>query len=121
MQVLINNVPLATYIRHLIRDNEVELFYKTKEWLKLREEVLQDYHYECNECLKRGIYTRADCVHHINEVRYRPELALSKHYLDKNGTKRANLVPLCNVCHNVVHDKLGNYRKKNKFTNKERW
>lgn len=115
------DIPLATWIRQLIKANRIELFYKCQEWIELRLEVLIDNHYECAECLKRGIYTRADCVHHVNEVRKRPELALSKYYVDAEGKKQKQLVPLCNKCHNIIHDKLGNYQKKNRFTNEERW
>ena len=115
------DIPLATWIRQLIKANRIELFYKCQEWIELRLEVLIENHYECQECLKRGIYTRADCVHHVNEVRKRPDLALSKFYTDKEGKKQKQLVPLCNKCHNIIHDKLGNYQKKNRFSNEERW
>ena len=115
------DIPLATYIRQLIKVNKLELFYKCQEWIDLRLEVLREHHFECDECLKRGTYTRADCVHHINEVRKRPDLALSKFYTDKEGKTHRNLVPLCNNCHNIIHDKLGNYQKKNRFSNEERW
>lgn len=115
------DIPLATYIRQLIAADKVEQFYQTKEWTELRQEVLIDHYYECAECLKKGNYTRADCVHHVNEVRKRPDLALSKHYTDKDGTKKENLVPLCNKCHNLVHDKLGEWQRKDKFVNEERW
>lgn len=115
------NVPLATYIRQLIAVDKVGLFYLTDDWLELRAEVLEEFHNECTECLKKGNYTRADCVHHVNEVKKRPDLALSKHYTDEDGIKKRNLVPLCNKCHNLVHDKLGEWQRKDKFVNKERW
>lgn len=115
------DIPLATWIRQLIKANRLELFYKCEEWIALRLEVLIENHYECSECLKRGRYTRADCVHHVNEVRKRPDLALSKFFIDDEGKKQKQLVPLCNKCHNIIHDKLGNYQKKNRFTNEERW
>ena len=115
------DISLATYICKLIAANKEWIFYKTDEWKELRQEVLDDEHNECSECLKQGKYTRADCVHHINEVKKRPELALSKYYIDKEGNKQKNLVPLCNECHNIIHDKLGEWQKQNKFSNKERW
>ena len=115
------DIPLVTWIRQLIKANNVELFYFTDEWKELREDVLKDHHRECQECLNRGVYTRAICVHHVNEVRKRPDLALSRYYVDAEGNKQKQLVPLCNKCHNIVHDKLGNYQKKNKFYNEERW
>lgn len=115
------DIPLATYIRRLIAAGKVEQFYFTDDWKELRQEVLEDFHNECQECLKQGNYTRADCVHHVNEVRHRPDLALSRHYVDSKGNKQHNLVPLCNQCHNIVHDKLGAWQRKDKFTNEELW
>lgn len=115
------NVSLSTYIRKLIRDNKIEKFYLTDDWKELRLEVLEYFHYECQECLKKGDYTRADCVHHVNEVRDRPDLALSRWYVDSKGIRQFNLIPLCNTCHNIVHDKLGEWQRKDKFQNEERW
>ena len=115
------NISLATYIRQLIADDQLEQFYLSEDWKELRLDVLQELHYECQECLKLGRYTRAICVHHINEVRNRPDLALSKYYINGEGKKQRQLVPLCNKCHNIVHDKLGNWQRKDKFINEERW
>ena len=115
------DIPLGTWIRQLIKEDRIEQFYFTDEWKELRQDVLDDHHNECQECLKKGTYTRAVCVHHVNEVRVRPELALSKFYVDKEGNQQKQLVPLCNECHNIIHKKLDNYRKKNRFTNEERW
>lgn len=115
------DISLVTYIRRLIAIDKVELFYLTDDWKELRLEVLKELHNECQECLKKGCYTKADCVHHINEVRIRPDLALSKYYTDKDGKKQRQLVPLCNTCHNIIHDKLKKWQYKDKFVNEERW
>lgn len=115
------NKSLDEWIRELIQEDKIIKFYKTKEWIELKNEVMRDNHYECAECLKRGKYTRADCVHHVNEVKIRPDLALSRYYVDKNGEKIPNLVPLCNTCHNILHDKLGEWQNRGRFKNKERW
>lgn len=115
------NIPLETYIRRLIKENRLIEFYKSQEWLELRQDVLNSFYFECQECLKQGNYTRADCVHHINEVKQRPDLALSKYYTDKDGNQQINLMPLCNKCHNLIHDKFGTWQRQNKFTNVERW
>ena len=116
------DIPLAEYIRQLIRENQIELFYKSDDWLELRDDVLRADHYECLHCMQRGEVVRADCVHHVNHVRKRPDLALSRIYLDKDGNEQRNLLPLCNACHNVEHpEKFGNYQKRDKFTNEERW
>ena len=115
------DISLATYIRQLIREDRIEQFYFTEDWKELRQDVLDELHNECQECLKEGEYTRADCVHHVNEVRRRPDLALSKYYVDEDGKQQRQLVPLCNQCHNKVHDKLGEWQRKDKFCNEERW
>lgn len=115
------DISLATFIRRLIAENRLIAFYKSKEWMTLKDEVMEEHHYECQECLKHGRYSRADCVHHVNEVRHRPDLALSKTYIDADGNEQKQLVPLCNRCHNIVHDKLGQWQRKDKFTNEERW
>ena len=115
------DIQLRVYIRKLINEGKLEKFYLTDDWRELREEVLEDFYHECQECLKKGRYSRADCVHHINEVRVRPDLALSKHFTDHEGNSQPNLVPLCNQCHNIVHDKLGEWQRQDKFTNTERW
>lgn len=112
---------LAKWIRQLIREGKIEQFYYTKEWKELRQEVLEEHHYECQECLKQGRYTRAVCVHHINEVKDRPDLALSKYYTDHKGMEHKQLVPLCNKCHNIVHDKLKQFIEGKSFSNQERW
>ena len=114
--------PLAKWIRELIRADRIIVFYKTDDWLELKEEVLQDHHYECQGCLKNGKYKRADVVHHVNHVRTHPHLALSKYYTDSKGEKQKNLLPLCNACHGLEHpEKFGNQQGKEKFTNVERW
>ena len=116
------DIPLKVYIRRLIEEDRLEQFYLSEDWKdELRPEVLREYHYECQECLKKGTITKADCVHHVNEVRVRPDLALSKWFVDDKGQTRPNLVPLCNTCHNIVHDKLGKWQRKDKFINEERW
>lgn len=114
-------ISLAAYIRKLIDEDRVEVFYHTEDWKELRQEVMEENHNECAECLKRGRYTRADCVHHVNEVRVNPALALSKYYINKDGKKEKNLIPLCNICHNLVHNKLENWQRKDKFVNEEKW
>lgn len=115
------DVPLSRYIRELIAADQIEKFYFSDDWKELREDVLDRFHYECQRCLERGKYTRAICVHHVNEVRHRPDLALSRYYMDEHGERKPNLLPLCNTCHNEVHDKLGEWQRRDKFQNEEKW
>ena len=107
------DIPLATYIRQLIKAGKVEQFYFTDDWKELRQDILDDFHNECQECLKHGKVTTEElCVHHVNEVRQYPHLALSRYYVDDKGQRQYNLIPLCKTCHNIVHDKLYQWQRK---------
>ena len=120
------DIALDVWIRKLIREDKLYLFYKTDDWLELRDDIIRDAHYECQHCMKAGIYKRAEMVHHINEVRKRPDLALTREFTDAiTGETIINLVALCNSCHEKEHpDRFGNYRKQRgieRFTNEEKW
>lgn len=120
-----NDIQLSTWIRKLIKTDAIYKFYKSDDWLELRDIVLRDAHYECQLCLKDGIYKRAEMVHHINEVRKRPDLALTREFIDPITREKCNnLIALCNSCHEKVHDRCGNFKRKNQceqFKNDERW
>ncbi len=111
---------LEQYIRKLIAENKLYTFYKSKDWLNLRQQILNKNHNECYECLKRGKYKRAVTVHHVKEVKIRPDLALSEYYIDENGDKQVNLKPLCKQCHNAEHSRFSPAEKRPQL-NKERW
>ena len=117
------NIRLDDWIRQLIKDDRIVAFYKSQEWTALRAEVLHEQHYECQRCLERGRYTRAEMVHHVNEVRKVPRLALSKHYIDEYGVEQKNLLALCNTCHEIIHDRANTFgsKREKRFTNVERW
>lgn len=94
---------LASWIRELLDTGQIVRFYKTQEWLQLRAEVLRDHHWECAECAKRGRYRRARVVHHVHEVRDRPDLALTRWVREPDGTMTENLIPLCQEHHEEAH------------------
>lgn len=102
---------LEEYIKNLIRKNKLYLFYLQKEWKHIKDEVLKEQNYECQDCKANGIYTKATAVHHEHEVRLFPFLALSKY--DNEGKR--NLTALCDVC----HDKRR--KEQQGYTNEERW
>lgn len=117
---------LVKWIEQLIRDNQMYKFYKSRSWIELKNSVMEEFHHECGRCRAKGKITKAVTVHHINHVKDRPDLALSEYYIDDNGNKQRNLIPLCARCHNEVHpEKLEKARNKNskvvdeRF--KERW
>ena len=89
---------MAAWIRELIRTNKLYQFYKSKQWLKLRQQVVREAHNECVLCKRKGIIRPVDEVHHVQYVRSHPELALSRTYI-YNGVEHPNLLPLCHRCH----------------------
>lgn len=109
MDVISMNQTLLGYIK----TGQLIKFYKSKEWRQLRLIALQRDKYECQMCKKNGKYHKAECVHHIKEVKLFPWLALTL----------SNLMSLCNACHNKVHDRMGIHlqEKGKKFVNEERW
>lgn len=124
----------AIEIRALIARDELWRFYKSKDWIRLKESILKENHYECAECRKRGIITRYDIgrngekkllstVHHVRHVRDYPELAMSKTFRDPaTGRIMTNLIPVCKACHNRLHpEKFRSQPEKEKFTTVERW
>ena len=70
--------------------------YQNKHWRKLRDTYLKE-HPVCEECLKKGVVTAADDVHHIKspfrggEINY--NLLLDYH----------NLESVCKECHGNIH------------------
>ena len=46
---------LTAWIRELIQENKLYHFYKSKEWLELRQQVVREAHNECVKCKQKGI------------------------------------------------------------------
>lgn len=126
---------LAKWINELIEQGCLWRFYKSKEWINLRNQILKENHYECAICKSKGIITRYDIdkdgnkklistVHHVQYVRNHPELALSRTYTYK-GKTYINLIPICKACHNRIHKRFNKTTAKAKkpkgFSNEEQW
>lgn len=94
------------WIRQLIRDNDMHVFYTSSLWRKKQHQILKQQHYECQRCKGKGRVTKAVTVHHKKYLRKNPHLALED----------SNLEAICNKCHYDEH-----HRKKHGFTNEERW
>jgi len=106
------------WIRQLLAENRLHEFYVSKEWRKLRREVLKEYkEFGCLDCKDKGFYKKADTVHHVQYVKNHPELALSKTYIFQ-GKEYQNLIPLCHDCHEARH---GYRQKEKKPLTEERW
>lgn len=63
----------------------------TKAWKLLRESVLRESDYKCEECK-----SVAQAIHHIIPIDLRPDLQL-----DKN-----NIMAICMKCHRMKHPEL---------------
>lgn len=105
------------YVKKCIRE-DIHRFYVWGPWKKVRREVLQMDHGECQRCKAKKIYTKATTVHHVNYVKKHPDMALEIWY-EWNGVRKRNLVSLCHDCHEAVHG----YRKpeKKETLTEERW
>lgn len=117
-------VKLARWIRELERSGRLYVFYKTEDWKRLRAKVMMDAHNECCDCMERGKYSRAVLVHHDQEIRHRPDLALSYYYRGRDGQLKRNLYPLCTACHERRHDRAWSGQGKapeGEQLNEERW
>lgn len=113
-----NQDEVGAWVQSLIDENNIHAFYVSSYWLKLREEVLREHKYECQKCKKRGFYTKATHVHHVQYVRKHPRYALSKAYLFKDKEHK-NLIPLCHNCHEEEHGHR--QKEKKKPLTPERW
>jgi 5-methylcytosine-specific restriction endonuclease McrA len=113
-----NKNEVERWIRDLIDKDDLHGFYGSKYWVRLRKEVLIEYKYECQHCKAKGLYTKANHVHHVQYVRKHPRDALSKTYIYE-GKEYKNLIPLCKACHDEIHDYKKIYEKEP--LTKERW
>lgn len=101
-----------------IREGNTHYFYTSRTWRRKRKEILERDNNECQICKANGkvtVGTKEEplIVHHIKELKDRPDLALTD----------GNLLTVCNDCHeNVCHPKrLGEYQERKRFMNEERW
>ena len=91
--------------------------YSWPEWRRLRREVLAVDNCECQECKRRGVYSKASIVHHVRHLRDRPDLALSVY----DGDSR-QLEAVCKRCHEELHpDSQRQYAPSAPPLTPERW
>lgn len=107
---------LVSWIKELIDKNELWRFYKSREFMQLREEVLNEQHHECYYHRQKGQIVKGKICHHIYHVRDYPQYALSKYVVDENGEKHINLICVCHKCHETIchPDRLKKDNKNNK-------
>ena len=106
----------------LVGEGKEHLFYCSTEWKRKRREVLARYKYECQICKAHGKYRKADLVHHVNDLKERPDLALCDAYTDGEGVEHRQLVSVCRECHETVcHPERMRKNAGNRFSTVERW
>ncbi len=71
---------------------EDHAFYTSRPWVRLRKTFLS-HNPMCAECERQGTLTLANTVHHKQERKNNPDLAL----------EWDNLESLCAECHNRIH------------------
>lgn len=79
------------------RDQRARAFYHSPQWRATRNAVLVRDHYLCQRCLRERRITRADTVHHIEELRKAWHRRLDM----------ANLEAICPACHNAERSRHG--------------
>lgn len=87
------------------RDSLYRQFYNKKSWKDARHISMLRHDSLCQECLRDGLYTKADVVDHIVELRDDWERRLDQ----------SNLEPLCHKCHNEKTISEKENRNKNKY------
>lgn len=98
------------WLKTLIADNNLHLFYISREWRRLSEKILKEQK-ECQICKQNRKWGPAQIAHHRFTVREHPELALSRFTPDGEP----NIIAVCIKCHNKIHF------QKRRYTNPERW
>lgn len=75
-------------------------FYDWPEWKRVRMEVLDLDHNECQVCRSCHRVGSADLVHHVKHLKDRPDLALS---IFDQDTGQRQLLSVCRACHEKLH------------------
>lgn len=71
----------------------------------------------CEECMKRGVVTPTQCVHHLTEI----ESAKTDAEAWELATSMGNLQSLCFACHHEIHAaKRSHSKEAHKQRNSER-
>jgi len=86
----------------------------SREWRETRATYLAD-HPLCEDCKEKGIYTPAQCVHHLTEI----ESAMTDRDAYQLACSLGNLRALCYKCHGDTHRKLRSHSKEAHKTRNE--
>lgn len=88
----------------IVMQDYAKTFYKSKAWQACRASYLKQARGLCEQCLKRGLYTPADTVHHITHI-------TPQNINDPSVTLNTdNLMALCRDCHAEQHRTKRRYK-----------
>ncbi len=88
----------------IVMQEYAKAFYKSKTWQACRASYLKQARGLCESCLKRGVYTPADTVHHIIHI-------TPKNINDPSVTLSfSNLMAVCRDCHAEQHRTKRRYK-----------
>ncbi len=79
-------------------------FYDSRAWRKVRRQVMEYDHYECQICKSKGVLTK-QClmVHHAYHLEDYPQFGLMMWVDDpRTGQRQRNLITVCKKCHETV-------------------
>lgn len=91
---------LTVWLFHLPMAKEfAKQFYSSKQWQNARESYAKEQRYLCENCLRNGLISAGEIVHHKTELTPEnindPDITLNPD----------NLEMLCRRCHSAVHNK----------------
>ncbi len=87
----------------------------SSKWKRLRIRKLIDQPL-CEECLKKGITTCANEVHHVVPVESSKDTSTMEHLM----YNEYNLMSLCHSCHSNIHRDMFSHTKENVIQNNRR-
>lgn len=93
-------------VLRMSKDANYRRMIQSVRWSKLRREKLT-INPLCQACLRTGIYTAAQCVHHITPC----ETARSIGQMEQLMFSLPNLMSLCNDCHAAIHKELSSHSR----------
>ena len=93
------DIKILAWLNQCLTQGDEKRFYLSPMWRRKRKEVLAMDKHECQLHKQRGQYRKATMVHHVNQLKHRPDLGLSVW----DGKER-NLLSLCNDCHEEIHN-----------------
>ena len=111
-------------ILDMVQKNDLKPFYNHWEWRKLSKQIIKENHKECWLCKQQGRVSRAVLTHHVKPLKNRPDLAYSRTYTDDKGRLQKQLIPLCWLCHEQIHERgeFGAVKDTSHcYKNEERW